>query len=482
MESILLLLKKYVAWAANLYIFFKKYRPSFVAEIVASDAAYLISVVLSRKILTLPYLETGDSQAINAPSPAKSFTLTRKKSHSLYCGSLASGGAERQVTALACELKARGQNVSVYCQQLKSAAHKHYLSHLQEADVPVKSPGLYAIVRALLHLLWTKRDISIFQYIPPAIRINVLRLYGELLSSPPDILHCWLDHTNCSGGWAGLLAGVPLVRLSFRNMNPTRLPYLYAPWMHATYRVLAMHPNVTFEANSTLGGHDYADWVGISRDRVSIIPNGVYQAAFHKPHRQEISATRQSLGIASDTPLVCCVFRLSPEKRPLDMISILLQLRRLLPNAHLIHAGVGPMEEDIKEAIQQNNLADCFHLLGRRKDIPRLLCASDVLLLPSEYEGMPNVILESLFFARPVVATYAGGAPEIVIPGENGFLHRPGDISGLTQSLHKLLVDRQLNRQFGTAGQQRILSDFTSCRMAEMTLRSYDYSLAKIYG
>jgi len=112
-------------------------------------------------------------------------------------------------------------------------------------------------------------------------------------------------------------------------------------------------------------------------------------------------------------------------------------------------------------------------LLDRREDVLEILCASDVFLLTSAYEGMPNVIMEAMFAGIPVVATCVGGVPDLIQDGVHGFLHDVGDITGIARSLARLLTDPALRQRMGAAGRKRILSEFTVEHLAERVTRAY---------
>jgi glycosyltransferase involved in cell wall biosynthesis len=113
-------------------------------------------------------------------------------------------------------------------------------------------------------------------------------------------------------------------------------------------------------------------------------------------------------------------------------------------------------------------------LLDRREDVFEILHASDVFLLTSAYEGMPNVIMEAMFAGVPVVATRVGGVPDLIQDGVHGFLHDVGDITGMARSLTRVLTDPALRRRMGNAGRERILSEFTVEHLADRVTQVYD--------
>ena len=114
---------------------------------------------------------------------------------------------------------------------------------------------------------------------------------------------------------AAVLAGVPHVILSGRNLNPSNF-FFYAPYMLPAYQALSQHPNVTFINNSEAGAADYADWIGLPHERVGVVRNGIDFSDVARPSTEVVQKFRASLGVSAGGQLVGGLFRLSPEKRP----------------------------------------------------------------------------------------------------------------------------------------------------------------------
>lgn len=117
--------------------------------------------------------------------------------------------------------------------------------------------------------------------------------------------------------------------------------------------------------------------------------------------------------------------------------------------------GDGPMYDSIRNSIARRGLSDRVFLTGYRDDIPQILAASDVLVLPSFREGTPRVITEAMASGLPVVATDIAGIPEQVIDGESGYLIPPGDEHALADRLRELLLNRKHRVKMGRRGSER---------------------------
>lgn len=117
--------------------------------------------------------------------------------------------------------------------------------------------------------------------------------------------------------------------------------------------------------------------------------------------------------------------------------------------------GDGPLSDSLETDIAERGLSDCVFLTGYRDDVPQILAASDVLVLPSFREGTPRVITEAMASGLPVIATNIAGIPEQVADGESGYLIPTGDADALADRLRELLSDPQLREQFGNQGYER---------------------------
>jgi glycosyltransferase involved in cell wall biosynthesis len=129
--------------------------------------------------------------------------------------------------------------------------------------------------------------------------------------------------------------------------------------------------------------------------------------------------------------------------------------------AHFVLVGVGPEEQRVRERVVQLGVEDHVHFLGLREDVHELLNEFDVFVLPSLWEGFPNVVLEAMACRKPVVATAVEGTVELVVHGETGLLAAPADAESLALSLITMLEDPELIPKFGRAGRRRVEEHFT---------------------
>jgi glycosyltransferase involved in cell wall biosynthesis len=176
--------------------------------------------------------------------------------------------------------------------------------------------------------------------------------------------------------------------------------------------------------------------LGFQTSKITVIPSAV------ESKEAKGTGLRRQIGVREDEVLVTSVARLVERKGHDDLIRASAGLR-------LLFVGDGPYRRRLegRGAI----------LAGWRDDIPEVLAASDIVALASRFgEGCPNAVLEAMAAGKAVVATRAGGTPEVVVDGETGLLVRPGDVDGLREALTRLAGDPALRRRMGEAGRARV--------------------------
>lgn len=387
-------------------------------------------------------------------------------------GSLAPGGAERQLAAFLAESAQRklAQHELVTLNACVGV-HAHYLSRVENAGVSVRTLGVVANSTAFEHLRRDERLRFALRAVGSSLRPNVADLVGEFLASKPDVVHAWLDHANIAGGIAAILADVPRVVLSLRSVHPGNFPMLSRPWMLPWYQALARDQRVRFVANSAEGADSYAKWIGIHPDKIRVVLNGLDTESVYRPSREAIARTRASIA-GNASVLITGVLRLSEEKQPLVFVEVAREILAQRDDVCFALAGDGPMSAEVTAAAAQ--LGPRFQILGRRQDIPELLAASDIALLTSRIEGTPNVLLEAQWLGVPVVAARVGGVGDAVHDGHTGLLADHAHAPALTAALRTLLGDADMRDRFRTAGPKFIEERFGLTRMVDETRRCYE--------
>jgi glycosyltransferase involved in cell wall biosynthesis len=172
--------------------------------------------------------------------------------------------------------------------------------------------------------------------------------------------------------------------------------------------------------------------LGVPSDRVKIVMNGVDGDLFRPGDR---AAARAQLDLSPDQPLAIYVGNLKPEKGVVDLGRAWSKVVDRIPNATLLVIGDGPLKGEL-EAVTAS-LGERVRLIQRQPldRIPLYMAAADILVLPSHFEGTPNVVLEALASGRRVVATRVGGVPDLITSDTLGALVPPGDPDALAQGI-----------------------------------------------
>jgi glycosyltransferase involved in cell wall biosynthesis len=182
---------------------------------------------------------------------------------------------------------------------------------------------------------------------------------------------------------------------------------------------------------------------------------------------------RTELAIPVDGKSLISVGRLAPEKGHAILISAFNRLAANFPSAHLVLAGGGKLMEELISEAQTGGFGDRIHFLGVRNNIPELLAASDLFVLPSHSEGLPMALIEALAIGIPTVCTAVGGIPAVIEDGETGRLVPPNDSVIMAKVIAELLNDENQCQKLSQAGKLLIEEKFSiesMCRKYEQLM------------
>jgi glycosyltransferase involved in cell wall biosynthesis len=248
-----------------------------------------------------------------------------------------------------------------------------------------------------------------------------------------DIPHIWHIHEM-------LLGNSPLIKLLTRMLDNTTLA-----------------PIVVSEAVRNLWDER------LKKSKPRVIHNGLpYNKFLNAP---EISL--QELSIPENSLIITMVGRINPGKGQQFFLQMAKQVLASYPHCHFVmvgdpYPGYENIESEIKNFISDNQLESHVSNLGFREDVASILQVSDIFVLPSILpDSLPTVILEAMAAGCPVVATRSGGASEMVLDGETGYLIPVSDIDQGVNALIKLILNPGLREKFGKEGRNRVLEKFS---------------------
>jgi glycosyltransferase involved in cell wall biosynthesis len=291
------------------------------------------------------------------------------------------------------------------------------------------------------------------------------RLYRLIRATQPDLVHIHSRiGADVMGGIAAWLAGVPTVH-SRRQDNPeSRLAV--AVKYRLFDRVVAISEGIGRVLLSE----------GLPADKLRCVRSAVDARPYQQP--PDKAWFQAEFGLPADSLAIGIVAQLISRKGHRFLLQALPALRREFPNVHVLFFGKGSAEADIRASIRALDLESCVHLAGFRDDLPRILPCLDLLVHPALMEGLGVSLLQAASAGVPIVASRAGGIPEAVRDGLNGFLVSPGDVDALGQAIARILSDKALALRLGEAGRTLITQEFSVDGMVEGNLRVYRELLA----
>ena len=182
----------------------------------------------------------------------------------------------------------------------------------------------------------------------------------------------------------------------------------------------------------------------------------------------------EALGVPMTALVVGTVAMLTDHKDHATLLSAAADVAARVPNAHFVIVGDGERRAALQAQASELGLLGRVVFTGFRQDLDRLIPAFDVFCLSSKMEGLGTSLLDAMCFARPVVATAAGGIPEAVEDGVTGRVVPIQDPEALAAALVGVLHDPEGRERLGRAGRGRFESRFSDTRMVEATLAVYD--------
>jgi glycosyltransferase involved in cell wall biosynthesis len=298
-----------------------------------------------------------------------------------------------------------------------------------------------------------------------AILQSVRALYALIRQTGSQLVHANGTRAMVYSAIAGRLAGIPVlwhVRVADREALLDRILGKLARHIIVNSRAVSRR----FDPGAV--------------NRVHCIYNGIDVAKITP--RSPDPHLHRSLGLAPSAPVIISVGRFVPYKGYDDLLHAARLVREAVPTAQWLLAGDGELKAELRERTRQLGLQAQVRFLGWREDVNELLSLSDLFVLPSRGEHFGRVLIEAMAMAKPVVATNAGGVPEVVIHGETGLLVPAGQPPRLAESVLLLLKDPALAARLGQAGRRRVEDHFSAAQHVAAVERVYAECLMEADG
>lgn len=276
-----------------------------------------------------------------------------------------------------------------------------------------------------------------------------------------QILQTFDLYTNVFGLPLARLAGVPVTVGSRRDHGVKR-----TAWQSQAERWslrLARRVVANAEAIKSRLVQDGS----LPADRILVIKNGLDLSRFPIPHRSR----QNSSGYDAHPVVFGVVANLREEKGHLMFVQAAQIVASACPEARFVLVGDGAMRQKIQESIEGLGLRERFHLMGAVKNVPQVLQGIDVVVSPSDTEGLPNAVLEGMAASKAVVATDAGGTRELVMEGITGHLVPTGDVERLASRMIALCIAPDIRESMGANGRRQV----ERCHTAEHVAKRFEH-------
>ena len=308
---------------------------------------------------------------------------------------------------------------------------------------------------------------------------SVLRSRRTMRSIRPDLVHTTLFDADVIGRIASLGIGVPVVT-SLVNVaygpehlaNPAIVPWRLR--LAQTIDMTTARRVRRFHAVSTSVADVMSERLHIARDRMTVIPRGRDPREMGVRSAARRAVARAALGIPDDVPMLLAVGRHEYQKGFDVLLHALVEVRRSEPDARLVIAGRTGSETRLLRALaEQLGVDTSVSVIGFSEEIPNLLCAADVFVAPSRWEGSPGGVLEAMALESPIVATAIPPIREVVGDGEGALLVSVDDAPALADAIVATLEgDGSAERV--AAARARFEARYTIERVAARMIEFYE--------
>jgi glycosyltransferase involved in cell wall biosynthesis len=336
-----------------------------------------------------------------------------------------------------------------------------HLVLLVEADKPMDN-----IVQECASLGIPCQRITIKRGLDLRVIADMVRVFR---AEKPDMVHTHLIHADVLGLISATIARIPCVITTRHNDDDFRHRRVIR-WLSA------------WQWSQVQGGIAISQHIAQFARKIEKAPaDKIHMIHYGLPHQRPDPSTieanrhtlRAELGLSPDALLVGVASRLTAQKGISFALEALPALMREFADLHVVIAGDGELRAGLRARTMALGIDKRVHFLGWRNDMPQVLQALDVFLMPSLWEGFGLTLLEAMSARLPIVASHVSAIPEIVVHGETGYLVAPEDSEAIAYALRLLLQDKSLRQYMGFNGEDRLESQFNVSKMSEKTLSLY---------
>lgn len=361
------------------------------------------------------------------------------------------GGAEKMMLYLIAGLDKSVYN-PVVCTLLDRGEYRQFLSDRGVKYYTLEMQSYFKIPLALFKLLKIIADENI------------------------TIIHSYLFYSDLMARAAGFLARTPVVITSMRNIDLWRKPY------HIFIDSLTYGLSSAIISNSLAGALRLSNVEKIPPEKIKVVYNAIKLEEYVPGSSYSRKEFRNSIGAGPDDYIIVTVARLEEQKDHLTLLKAARIICDMLSKkkgaafasgVKFVLAGGGALMDELKQAADKLGLTENVIFLGTRTDIRDILHSSDMFLLTSIYEGIPNAILEAQACGVPVVATDVGGVSEIIIDNFNGVLCEPKDVEAIAEKTVHIVENPDFAKFLSRNAIERLKTKFSCGSLISKTCAIY---------
>jgi len=292
----------------------------------------------------------------------------------------------------------------------------------------------------------------------PRIPLQLIRIIREV---KPDLVHVHSRRgADMWGGLAALLTRTKAVLT--RRVDNREVPWVARAKYSLYVKVIAISEAIRRVLVSET----------IAPTRIVCIPSGIDPNPYQKPC--DPSWFQETFDLTPGNRTVGVIAQLIPRKGHRFLLEAVPAILARFPETRFLFFGQGPQKPDLERLCHEKGITHAVRFAGFRKDMDRIFPCLDLVVHPATMEGLGVSLLEAASSGRPIVASRAGGIPEVVHHGLNGILVKPGTAGELTEAVSRLLGDPGLGAQLGAAGRRLVAEKFSVAAMVKGNIAVYN--------
>jgi glycosyltransferase involved in cell wall biosynthesis len=353
----------------------------------------------------------------------------------------------------------------------RGGAEEHVLTLLREVDRKLFQPGLVCPAVCVEKLgADIPNDVRVFPLtLQKPYEWNALALRRILHQEKVGILHSHHFGASLAASPVGWASGVPVM---------IETPHIREAWRRGLIKRHFIVDRVVgrcvdrYIAVSEANARYLVNEKGLPARKVEVIQNGCDLKKFDIG-RAPVRGIRESLGFGEDDPILLALGRLEVQKGHRFLLEAHARVLREFPNARLICVGEGVLRAKLEEMARQLGIHEHVRFVGFQSNVADWLALADISVLPSLFEGLPLVAIESLAAGRAMVATDVDGTAEVVVNEKTGLTVSPENVPELVNAILRLLRQPDLRRQLAQAGRQWVVEHFSQEQQIRKTQELY---------